>query len=161
MQVICFSPKYITSGTAFRVGNGLLLSVNHVTSQTGCFIDGKPLVLRWKSPTEDFSMLDGDDGPFLKVDCSGFIRGREYVAIGYARGLDKPTLVEMVATGETDDGESTLVGMFTVIPGQSGGPIIDETTGRVVGTVNAENFEEGISYSVPLSSTPICKGRIA
>ena len=106
-------------------------------------------------------MLGGDDGPFLKVDCGGFVRGRKYVAIGYARGIDTPTLVEMVGTGASQDGQAILAGMLTVIPGQSGGPIIDEETGKVVGLVNAENFEEGLSFSVQLKDTPICKGRTA
>lgn len=161
VQVVCFGKDMVTSGTAFRIGNGLLLSVNHVTSTPNCYIQGKPIDLKWKSPKEDFSMLGGDDGPFLTVDCGGFIKGRRYAAIGYARGLDTPAIVEMVATGDTEDGFAVLIGLVTVIPGQSGGPIIDETTGRVVGTVNAENFEEGLSFSVPLSATPICKRSVA
>jgi hypothetical protein len=51
--------------------------------------------------------------------------------------------------------------MIPVIPGMSGGPIVDAETGRVVGTVNKENFEAGLSWSVQLKDTPICKKGIA
>jgi hypothetical protein len=166
VQVICFGidnkrGPYVRSGTAFRVG-GYLLSVNHVTTGPAkCFIGKDPIKIAYASPKADFSMLEGDSGPFLQVDCGGFIKGRKYVALGYARGLSQITPVELTGTGEVQGGLSVLVGMFSVIPGQSGGPVIDEQTGKVVGTVNVENYEEGMSGSVALQGTPVCKGRIA
>jgi hypothetical protein len=160
VQVLCFTKDSIYSGTAFRVGpDGLGLSVNHVTSVGGsCWVAGKPLNLAYKSPKLDFSEIEMDDGPYLQIDCGGFVKGRNYLAIGFARGVSPATTVELTGTGATDpsNGQSILTGMVPVIPGQSGGPVIDEETGRVVGTVNAENFEEGLSWSVPLSSTPVC-----
>ena len=155
-QVICFGKGYISAGTAFRVGPQLELSVNHVTSEPNCYIDGKPINLAYKSPDRDFSELVADDGPYLTIDCGGFVKGKRYLAIGYARGLPNLYTVELTGTGQTDSGESVLTGMVPVIPGMSGGPVIDEETGRVVGTTNMENFEEGLSWSVPLSSTPLC-----
>jgi hypothetical protein len=106
-------------------------------------------------------MIDGDAGKYLKIDCGGFVKGRQYVAVGYARGLSSLTAIELEATGETFDGYSVLVGMLTVIPGMSGGAVLDEETGKVVGTVNVYNFEQGWSGSVPLSETPVCKKSIA
>jgi hypothetical protein len=163
VQVICFSPGEISSGTAFRVdGAGLGLSVNHVTSGGGsCYIAGKPLNLAYKSPSADFSEITLDDGPFLSIDCGGFVKGKKYLALGFARGIDKITTVELTALGQTDQNESVLYGMVPVIPGMSGGPVIDEETGRVVGTVNMENFEEGLSWSVELKGQPICKKAVA
>jgi hypothetical protein len=160
VQVLCFGKNEITAGTAFRIGR-LFLSVNHVTSSGNCFIDGKPIKITWQSPTTDFSMLAADPGPYIAVDCNGFVRGKKYLAIGYARGLPQTTLVELVGTGEVKHGQALLAGMFTVVPGQSGGPIIDEETGKAVGTVNAENFEEGYSISVELKSTPVCRSLTA
>lgn len=158
VQVVCFGKNEISSGTAFRVGPRLMGdSVNHVTSSGACFIAGKPITLAYKSPDADFSELLADDGPYLGIDCGGFVKGRKYLALGFARG-GSDVSVEMEATGETDsNGNAMLSGMVPVIPGQSGGPVIDETTGRVVGTVNMENFEAGLSWSVPLSATPICR----
>jgi hypothetical protein len=156
VQVICFAPNEVSAGTAFRIGNGLFLSVNHVTSAGVCYMAGKPVVVDYKSPTADFSMLAGDAGPSLPIGCGGFVKDHRYIAIGFARGLSQETTVELTATGQFDHGEALLYGMFTVIPGQSGGPILDEDTGQVVGTINAYDYEDGLSWSVPLSATPVC-----
>jgi hypothetical protein len=164
VQVLCFGKDTETAGTAFRVGPQFLLSVNHVTSgPEQCFIEGKPINLAWKSPTSDFSELLGDEGPYLPIDCKGFVKGEKYLAVGYGRGLSTLSTIELTATGEYDDrnGEAILVGLLAVIPGQSGGPLISEQTGKVVGVINAENFEDGLSWSVELKNTPICAGRVS
>jgi hypothetical protein len=157
VQVICPTDDGYKAGTAFRVGNDLMLSVNHVTSGGDCFINGQRVVVRYASEDEDFSMLEGSPGPSLKIDCGGFVRGRRYIAIGFARGLPTETSVELYGTGMSDDGLALLTGMFTVIPGQSGGPVIDAETGKVVGTVNTDDFQQGISGSVELRGTPVCR----
>lgn len=167
VQVVCIGvtdrgSPYVRAGTAFRVGPSIMLSVNHVTAGPAkCFIGRSPIKVTYASPDADFSMLEGDEGPSLKIDCGGFVKGRKYVAIGYARGRDYLTTVELTGTGVKQDGWSVLTGMLTVIPGQSGGPILDEETGKVVGTVNVENFEQGMSGSVALKDTPICKANVA
>jgi hypothetical protein len=75
-EVICPGSDYTSAGSAFRVGpDGLLLSVNHVTSEPNCAIDGKPINIAYASPTEDFSELIGDEGPYLQIDCGGFVEG--------------------------------------------------------------------------------------
>jgi hypothetical protein len=68
----------------------------------------------------------------------------------------------MVATGKyADAGMAALVGVFTAQPGQSGGPIIDAETHKVVGTVNAADWESGATFSVELRGTSICGGHDA
>ena len=169
VQVVCFGidkqyGPYVRSGTAFRIGpTGIMLSVNHVTTGPAkCFVGKTPITISYRSPNSDFSMIDGDKGAYLQVDCGGFIKGRKYLSLGYARGLDQITSVELTGTGESlKDGQAILTGVFAIVPGMSGGPIIDEETGRVVGTNNVENFEQGFSGSVALKDTPICKGNIA
>jgi hypothetical protein len=162
VQVLCFGKDSESAGTAFRVGPQFLLSVNHVTSgPEQCFIGGKPINLAWKSPTSDFSELLGDEGPYLPIDCKGFVKDRHYIAIGFARGISPATTVDLVGTGEHDHGMALLVGMVPVIPGMSGGPVIDAETGRVVGVVNAENFEDGLSWSQELKDEPVCRGAVA
>jgi hypothetical protein len=49
-----------------------------------------------------------------------------------------------------------LFGAETVIPGQSGGPLLNQA-GEAVGTVNAFNPFLGISYSTPFKDTQICQ----
>lgn len=159
VQVICYGKGGVWAGTAFRIGpGGLGASVNHVTSSGGtCLIDGKPMNLAYKSPTYDFSEVLLDDGPYIPIDCGGFVKGKRYLGVGYARGLSTLTTVELTATGETSENESVLEGMWTVVPGMSGGVLIDEETGRAVGTINMDDFQDGLSWSVPLSVTPLCK----
>jgi hypothetical protein len=148
------------SGSAFRIAPNLAISVAHVTSLEGCKIDGLRFqILQTKG---DFTILETfDEGPWLKIDCKGFVKDREYEALGYAMGLDTQTEVDLKATGDMFDGFARLWNVFTVIPGQSGGPMVDKLTGEAVGTVNIFNPESGDSGSVPLSETPVCKGRTA
>lgn len=151
-----------SSGSAFRIGPNLMLSVKHVTRLNGCMIDGQPQHLIYSSPKADFSMLrDQRAARWIKVDCRGFVAGRHYFAIGHARGLDQLTTVELIATGAYDDGMAVLAGIMTAQPGQSGGPIIDAETHQVVGTVNAANWEEGTTFSVELKQTPVCGSDLA
>ena len=77
--------------------------------------------------------------------------------LGYARGLDTLTTVDLTATGTSMDIFAVLSGVFTVVPGMSGGPVIDPQTGKVVGIVNLYNMQAGMSGSIPLKATPICQ----
>jgi hypothetical protein len=151
-----------SAGSAFRIGPHLLLSVNHVTSGLQCKIDGQYIRIEYKSRKSDFTELSDDrSGPWLRVDCGGFVAGREYLAIGHARGIEPLTTVKLTGTGYHDGNMARLVGIFTAQPGQSGGPIIDAETGAVVGTVNAANWEHGATFSVELKGTPVCGGDLA
>jgi hypothetical protein len=144
-------------GTAFRVGPQTYLSVAHVTSNRGCQINGRPFeVVRSEG---DFSILHTDmtDTRWFKVNCGGFVPGHKYVAIGYALGLDTQTEIEVTATGKKDGQRSILEGVFTVIPGQSGGAMIDEETGQPTGTINTYNADGKFSGSVDLKSTSACR----
>lgn len=150
-------------GTAFMIEGGKFLSVHHVTKNEGCTIDGAPFIVDYADPAGDFSILTvpGQRGAGIEVDCDGFSHGRNYYAIGYARGAPWQTSVTLRA-----DAIATLIygrGLFqlfkrieTVIPGQSGGPIIG-ADGRVRGMVNAYNPDHGLSWSRSLSETQICE----
>jgi hypothetical protein len=146
------------TGSAFSVGPHILISVAHVTGLGGCAIQGKPITVLQTSG--DFTILSSaaPAGKWLTVDCGGFVRGKKYIAIGFARGLPVQTTVDIEDMGYVVDGFERLWGVFTVIPGQSGGPIIDPETGKVVGTVNVYNPQKGDSGSIPLRDTPVCKG---
>ena len=157
-KVVCPTVFAVSMGTAFRVSPHLLVSVRHVTNWPVCEIDGQA-IKSWNDPDKDFSLIADDRaGPFLKVDCGGFVKGRKYIAVGHARGLDQLTIVEMIATGITRGGFYALSGIFTVVPGQSGGPIIDAETGKVVGTVNTYDAANGLSGSIELKGTALCHG---
>ena len=144
-------------GTGFRIGN-LLITAKHVISHDKCFyVGGGNAEVAYSSPSLDYAILKGGKGPFIKVDCDGFVKGKKYLAVGYARGAPYLTTVELTATGSNADGFAILSGIFTFIPGMSGGPVIDEETGKVVGLINVFQEPEGISGSVELKNTSVCK----
>jgi hypothetical protein len=156
--VFCPSKDGFSSGTAFRVGPNLILSVAHVTSLPQCFIDGEPINIIHTSSTADFSILSDDRiGDWIRVDCAGFVKGRLYLSIGHARGMEQLTIVPMIFTGEREGGQAMLAGVFTAQPGMSGGPVIDAETHEVVGTTNTADWEEGVTGSVELRATSVCK----
>ena len=149
-------------GSAVRIGRHFLLSVKHVTSVGNCTINGKPIKVNYEGHPQDFSELTTqDEGATLRMDCGGFVKGRTYLAIGHARGRDELTTIELEGTGIKQDGYSVLIGIETVIPGQSGGAVIDADTHAVVGMVNAYNMEDGTSYSIALKDTSLCRGSAA
>jgi hypothetical protein len=155
VRVDCLTSR----GTAFYIGPNLLLSVAHVTSAKGCFINGKPFEVFRPNAKQDFTLIRVADpvDKWLKIDCSGFHGGDKYTAWGFARGLDTLTSVDITSTGQMLWGFSRLWGVFNVIPGQSGGPITPENDPEhVVGTVNVYDASVGNSGSVALKDTPLC-----
>lgn len=153
-QVVCDRAK----GTAFRIGPTTFLSVAHVTSNTGCTIDGYYFTAR-NDGESDFSILDvpSDKLGGFKINCDGFIPGEWYYAIGYAQGLPWQQTVTILATYvKIPNGMRLLLGSPTVIPGMSGGPVIN-SRGEVVGTVNMYTRGAPLSYSRALRDTEVCR----
>lgn len=152
-QIICAKSK----GTAFRIGKNEMLSVAHVTSNTGCTIDGIGFNAK-NDGDKDFSILDYPvaklDG--FKINCDGFIPGEWYFAVGYAGGHPWQTMVRILATYvKTGDGLRVLLGSPTVIPGMSGGPVLNKR-GEVVGTINKYSRIAPLSLSRALRDTEVC-----
>lgn len=173
--VICGVGQDAPKATAFRVDAHTLVTARHVVLKAPCTIAGEPMQVTYTSTQSEYAILRDDrPGRALHVDCGGFVQGRHYTALGHARGLEEVTPVDVLALGPArsvtvanSKGEENLIGMellvgiFTTIPGQSGGPLVDKETGDAVGIVSGGNFEEGISSAVPLSITPLCKGKVA
>lgn len=149
----------LTAGSAFRISPTLLVTARHVAVGAACEINGEPLKVIYSSKTLDYSILKSatPSPDYLAVSCDGFQAGQLYVAIGHARGMSQVLSVPLMGTGHSDAGEALLVGILTAQPGQSGGPVIDATTGKVVGIVNAADWENGITESTALKDTPVCK----
>lgn len=147
-----------TRGSAVKIGPRILLSVAHVTDGDNCKINGLPITVLGKK--DDFSIISIESEPFdrwLKIDCGGFVGGRKYTAIGFARGLPYQTTVDVQSMGDRIWGFDRLWGVFTVIPGMSGGAFIDSETGNMVGMVNVYDARVGHSGSIPLKVTSICR----
>lgn len=150
-------------GTAFRLSRGRFATVHHVSDNSNCTIMGRPMAVEYQDAAHDFAIVTIPDDPEtggIEVSCSGFISGMWYYSMGFARGLS-PSVVISIRNG----GPITLVSIFKgwsifegieyVIPGMSGGPVVD-SQGRAVGTVNAYNDAWGLSWSRPLSETILC-----
>lgn len=149
-QVICDNAK----GTAVRVKDAYL-SVHHVTSRPGCNIDGKPIEIEHSSGKLDFSILKRR-GHGMKIDCGGFKLGQYVFAVGYAYGwpLQRTVMLRVINLPFSD--HVVLVGKETVIPGMSGGPVMN-AQGEIVGMVNAYHPSFGLSFSRALKDTSVCK----
>lgn len=152
-QVVCDEGK----GTAFLTNHGWV-SVAHVTTLTGCRIDGMPIEGTAEDGLDFATVKVALGGRPLKVNCDGFKTGTYVWAIGYAGGFGWQTMTRHYVTfKDTDDGMRYLLGSPTVIPGMSGGPVLNEQ-GEVVGTVNRYNQGLPLSYSRALRDTSLCHG---
>ena len=148
------------SGTAFKIKDGRWLSVNHVTENSGCTIDGKPITVLSTDTANDFSIIyvaDNRKGG-IEVNCEGFRDHEWYFGIGHGKGLITPQAKAVRYSALMTIFGSKKWGILQAnrfVPGMSGGPVLDQT-GRVVGTVNAYGIFERISFSRQLRDTEIC-----
>lgn len=151
VQVVCLTGK----GTAFSAG-GKTLSVAHVTDNSDCSIKGQTITAQ-SDPGLDFSVITSvaTRGGF-PIDCGGFKAGQWYFAIGFAGGAEWQTMTRHLATWKEVGGLRVLLGSPTVIPGMSGGPVLN-SDGEVVGVINRYNDTFPFSYSVELKDTSVCR----
>lgn len=163
-QVICtFANGMQGRGTAWRVSKGRFASVSHVTGRGGaCTLDGKLIAVEYDDPFGDFSIIRVEDDVEggIPVNCSGYYHGYNYYSVGFARGAPWSVVITLRSNKLLDPflyrpGWSLFSGIEHVIPGMSGGPILDRY-GRAVGAVNAYNKQKGLSWSRPLQETPLC-----
>lgn len=152
-QVICAKSR----GSAVRIGNDTFISVTHVTTNSGCSIDGEPITVTYSDGGLDFSILrTARPGRGLEIDCGGFVPGEYYFATGFAYGWPIQTTILIRSTSlRSFNGLAILYGPQTVIPGQSGGALLN-AAGKIVGVVNAYNPVLLLSFSRALKDTPLC-----
>jgi hypothetical protein len=150
-------------GTAFRVGGTHWLSVAHVTALHACSIDNQPITVTEQDGKRDFAQLDAGIMPAngFKINCKGFVPGHWYFAIGYPWGGPVQVLIPLYATyAKSGSGLRILIGEDAVIPGMSGGVVMNDK-GEAVGTINAYIPGTGVSMSRDLRDTSVCGGDIA
>lgn len=146
------------TGSGFRVSGDRYISAEHVTA-SGCTLAGHPMRVIYIAPGMDFTVISttrGETAEF-EIDCEGFKRGRTYLGLGWALGRS-PVAMPLTATGSRYrgpdfDGLHVLNGRS--YPGQSGGPVIDAETRRVVGIVNAGDGR--MTLSRQFKDTALCR----
>lgn len=154
-QVVCDEGM----GSAFSIGGGKFVTAEHVSNNSNCEIDRQPIVNFYVSARQDFAVVtSAAEASPIEIDCGGYRDGEVYFAAGYAGGYPKQRLIIVRGSMRAmQDGKVILTGSPTVIPGMSGGPILD-SAGRVVGIVNSYNTKHAMSMSRELADTYLCKG---
>ena len=153
-QVMCDRSR----GTAVRISEDTYLSVHHVSVNKGCRINGEMIRVVEESPELDFSILHTSrTGRGMKISCEGIRPGSWVFAVGYANGWPIQRMTMHLATPhKSNSGFVVLLGHDTVIPGMSGGPVLN-AKGEIVGMVNAYNRVFGMSFSRDLKDTSVCQ----
>lgn len=137
------------TGSATRVGKNTYISVDHVTSNTNCTVNGTPIIITYTDPRQDFSTFLGPSGlATIPVSCKGYKHKEAYIARGYAFGGTDIFFQPLLAVTKY---EKWWAFVGEVFPGMSGGPVID-ADGKTTGTVNIRNP----SGSIDLSETIVC-----
>lgn len=169
-----------TAGTGFLIGQDILVTAAHVAEAKNCsdVATGKPLTTYHVDEENDFALMTGDLPfmPFARVSCEGYKKGHTYMSYGISSHFAPIQLFRasaQVATGiYTDkdfivrgsDGAKAVPGMMfllgNIVPGESGGPIVDDNAGVVgINNVSFGNFlgqPAGKTYSFELKNTILC-----
>jgi hypothetical protein len=149
------------SGTLFQVAPGVLMTAAHVTRNGPCSVDDVPLEIMLEDNALDYALLRGTVGQPMTLLCKEMKRGRTFYGIGYAGGRYRmdSRLFAQSRTKANVEGTS-YSGMMRfgggVIPGMSGGPVIDGE-GRVVAIVNASNAELSTALGRSVKDTILCR----
>jgi len=126
-----------------------------VDEATECSIRGERVKVVHREPILDIAEISGPAiSDKFEIDCGGFKPGKQYLASGYAGGIQFmifPLLASIF--GRHPDGGNFMFIGNDVIPGMSGGAMIGEDN-RMPGMV----LQRFGSRARPLSDTYLCKG---
>ena len=113
-------------------------------------LDGKPLKVIYENKTLDLAIIQSDVRRLaLQYRTETLEVGNEVAALGFGAGMTTPMLRTAVVSLFLTDSEGTewILLDNALIPGMSGGPIVD-FRGRVVGVNDKSNQYSGMSLSI-------------
>lgn len=163
-HVTCISPDGLSGGfgTAVFINDNMFVTAAHVSNNRICrdTQTGTLLTQYYVDEEDDIALLTATTGPGnpIRFTCERFRTGQTYFTLGYVDG--QLILNRLVAT---DDYGNVIFNHLRrlnglLIPGQSGGPIIDEN-GIMVGINNVTNLTREYAYSRELADTVLCENR--
>lgn len=159
------------SGTIFYIGNDTFITAHHVVENRPLcrdYFTKEEMVIDRVSERHDlatvkFKNLTGLGSHGMKISCKGFKKGKTYNSFGFALGTvfvmnnfkatGKFTKADYKVNEKLYVGMRELKGML--IPGMSGGPIID-AAGNVVGINNVTSHAGTKAFSYELKDTFLC-----
>jgi len=161
-------------GSGVSIGNGYILTAAHVAKSEGLRIKDdlmrvQDMEVLWLNESYDIALVRAKRPELLasaELDCAPNAIGQEVTAFG------NPLNIEFVRTGGSVMGTPISVGPWrsvvpvdmTIIPGQSGGGVMNEAgevVGITVGVMTAGFSITGIGLVVPAESICSLMGRTA
>lgn len=159
-----------SSGTGFMVGPTKMITAAHVVTDDVCWDTRSetPLTLKEYDDANDYAVMEADMGfhpqaQFMRVSCDGLKPKKIYDSIGFARGIalimthqkaSKKKSPEGFVLSNGRDAVGLRLVFGDIIPGMSGGPIIDKD--GVVVAINSATDGRGIGLVRELKDTSIC-----
>jgi S1-C subfamily serine protease len=167
-QIVCGDPEAdrFGTGTAVIIADDIAMTAAHVVG-VKCWDlrTRKEIQVYYVDYERDFALIrfpTVPNQPVMPYDCSGFTPGSGYSAIGFARG-ERLVLNRLIATAEVSPPGTFIAGKPSsglrllrgeVIPGMSGGPVLNEL-GVIVG-MNSATDNRGIGLVRDLKDTVLC-----
>lgn len=155
------------NGTASIINSNTLVTSDHIVVSDLCFdmATGVPLKPFFQSKEQDISLLripvDWKDQT-ININCNGLKVGKTYTSLGYPFGkyfvMTKLKIVRGTEFIEMKDRkvEKLTKAKGTIIPGMSGGPVLNEK-GEMVGINAGTNLAYGMGLIRDLKDTDLCK----
>ncbi|HLJ58974.1 MAG TPA: trypsin-like peptidase domain-containing protein [bacterium] len=170
--ILAKGPKGVFSGTGFFIGNGLVLTANHVVqgaTQIALKFPEYPAVqarLVRSSQANDVAVLSIPNLPVRPLSLGDINRtheGETVVVIGFPRIEDLGTATATVTVGIVSAIRANLLQIQApVSPGNSGGPVFNlqgDVIGIVRGTLRGE--QQGINFAAAINSARLLLGGTA